>query len=54
MEIKTVVKQFPFENLTIAQGIGTKWQTLFTKVLGSLAKPKQRCRSASMEQLPGK
>lgn len=39
VEIRTAAEQFSFENTTIAQGTGTKWQILFPKVVGSVAKP---------------
>lgn len=38
VEIRTVAEQFSFENMTIAQGTGTKWQILFPRVMGSGAK----------------
>lgn len=50
VEIRIVVEQFSFENTTVAQGTGSKWQILFLKVLGSPAKPEQL--SGKHRQLP--
>lgn len=38
VEIRIAAEQVSFENMTIAQGTGTKWQILFLNVLGSVAK----------------